>query len=130
MGDSLEGGTGDGPPEAENVAVVEYSTFASFLKKAVTILLPEEEDVIPPALNSALNDRNNQDCVHKFLSDPQVSCLFVQRISSKGWSVAAVELQIFHLLDLITTSVDLCLDVSEEHNTSIFSVTKCGSGGC
>ena len=84
MGDSLEGGTGDGPPEAENVAVVEYSTFATFLKKAVTILLPEDEDVIPPALNSALNDRNNQDCVHKFLSDPQVSCLFVQRISSKG----------------------------------------------
>jgi dynein heavy chain 1 len=84
MGDSLEGGTGDGPPETENVAVVEYSTFATFLKKAVTILLPEDEDVIPPALNSALNDRNNQDCIHKFLSDPQVSCLFVQRISSKG----------------------------------------------
>lgn len=84
MGDSLEGGTGDGPPEAENVAVVEYSTFSTFLKKAVTILLPEDEDVIPPALNSALNDRNNQDCIHKFLSDPQVSCLFVQRISSKG----------------------------------------------
>lgn len=83
MGDSLEGGTGDGPPEAENVAVVEYSTFATFLKKAVTILLPEDEDVIPPALNAALNDRNNQDCVHKFLSDSQVSCLFVQRVSSK-----------------------------------------------
>jgi dynein heavy chain 1 len=84
MGDSLESGTGDGPPEAENVAIVEYSTFATFLKKAVTILLPEDEDVIPPALNSALNDRNNQECIHKFLSDPQVSCLFVQRISSKG----------------------------------------------
>ena len=84
MGDSLEGGTGDGPPEAENVAVVEYSNFATFLKKAVTFLQPEDEDVIPPALNSALNDRNNQDCIHKFLSNSQVSCPFGQRISSKG----------------------------------------------
>ena len=91
MGDSLEGGTGDGPPEAENVAVVEYSTFATFLKRAVTILLPEDEDLIPPALNSALNERTNQDCAHKLLSDPQVSCLFVQRISSKGWLIFAVQ---------------------------------------
>jgi dynein heavy chain 1 len=88
MGDSLEGGTGEGSPVAENVAVLEYPTFANYLKKAVTILLPEDEDIIPPALNGALNDRNNQDCIQKFLSDPQVSCLLVQRASSKGWFLA------------------------------------------
>jgi dynein heavy chain 1 len=87
MGDSLDGGTGEGSPVAENVAVVESSTFANYLKKAVTILLPEDEDIISPALNAAFNDRNNQDCIHKFLSDPQVSCLLVQRASSKGWSL-------------------------------------------
>jgi dynein heavy chain 1 len=83
MGDSLEGG-GEGPPVTENVAVVEYTTFANYLKKAVTILLPEDDDGIPPALSAALNDRNNQDCIQKFLSDPQVSCLLIQRASSKG----------------------------------------------
>lgn len=85
MGDSLEGGTGDGPAVAENVAIVEYSTFATYLKKAVTILLPEDEDIISPALTAVLSDRSNQDCIQKFLSDPQVSCLLIQRASSKGW---------------------------------------------
>jgi hypothetical protein len=33
MGDSLEGGTGGGTPEAENVVVVEYWTFATFLER-------------------------------------------------------------------------------------------------
>ncbi|PSN49082.1 Dynein heavy chain [Blattella germanica] len=83
MGDSLEGTTGDSPPVTENVVIVEYSTFANYLKKAVTVLLPEDEDGIPPALNAALNDRNNQDCIQKFLSDQQVSCLHIQRTSSK-----------------------------------------------
>jgi dynein heavy chain 1 len=90
MGDSLEGGTGDGPPVAESVAVVEYSTFSNYLKKAVTILLPEDEDVISSTLNAALSDRNNQDCIQKFLSDPQVSCLLIQRTSSKGWLLIAM----------------------------------------
>ena len=84
MGDSLEGGIGDSPPVTESVTIVDFSTFSNYLKKAVTILLPEDEDVISPALNSALNDRNNQDTIQKFLSDPQVSCLHIQRASSKG----------------------------------------------
>jgi dynein heavy chain 1 len=90
MGDSLEGGTGDGPPVSESVAVVEYSTFSNYLKRAVTILLPEDEDVISPTLNVALSDRNNQDCIQKFLSDPQVSCLLIQRTSSKGWFLSGM----------------------------------------
>lgn len=103
MGDSLEGGTGEGSPVTENVAVVDYSAFANYLKKAVTILLPEDEDLIPPALNAALNDRNNQDCIQKFLSDPQVSCLLVQRAPSKGW---------------------LLIDVEENHLTLTFDIAQ------
>lgn len=81
MGDSSEGG-GDSPPVSENVAIADYSMFANYLKKAVTVLLPE--DVAPPALNAALNEKSNQECIHKFLSDSQTSTLFIQRISSKG----------------------------------------------
>jgi dynein heavy chain 1 len=115
MGDSLEGGTGDGPAVAESVAVVECSTFATYLKKAVTILLPEDEDVISPALTAALSDRNNQDCIQKFLSDPQVSCLLIQRASSKGWLLVdrqkkingTVTLNLVNTVPVILTAANL-----------------------
>lgn len=82
MGDSLDG-SGEPSPESQNVAIVEYPTFASYLRKAVTVLLPDE-DVVPPAFSLALDDRYNQDCIRKFLGDSQVSSLYVQRSSSKG----------------------------------------------
>lgn len=82
MGDSLDG-SGEPSPESQNVAIVEFPTFASYLRKAVTVLLPDE-DVVPPAFNLALEERYNQDCIRKFLGDSQVSSLYVQRSSSKG----------------------------------------------
>lgn len=82
MGDSLEN-TGDSSVEAQNVAIVEYGAFANYLRKAATILLPEE-DAVPPALNVALEDRTNHDCILKFLSDPQVPALYLQRSCTKG----------------------------------------------
>lgn len=81
MGDSLEGS--ENTSDAQNVAIVEFSAFTNYIRKAVTILLPEE-DIIPPALNAALEDRNNQDCIRKFLCDSQVTTLYIQRSSSKG----------------------------------------------
>lgn len=81
MGDSIEGS--DNSTEAQNVAIVDFTAFANYIRKAVTVLLPEE-DIVPPALNTALEDRNNQECIRKFLGDSQVSTLFIQRSSSKG----------------------------------------------
>lgn len=82
MGDSLEP-AGDVSVDAQNVAIVEFGAFANYLRKAATILLPEE-DAVPPALNVALEDRGNQDCISKFLSDPQVPALYIQRSCTKG----------------------------------------------
>jgi len=82
MGDSLDG-SGEPSPESQNVAIVEFPTFANYLRKAVTVLLPDE-DAVPPAFNLALEDRYNQDCIRKFLGDSQVNSLYVQRSSSKG----------------------------------------------
>lgn len=82
MGDSLDG-SGEPSPESQNVAVIEFTAFASYLRKAVTVLLPDE-DVIPPAFNMALEERYHQDCIRKFLGDSQVSSLYVQRSSTKG----------------------------------------------
>lgn len=81
MGDSLE--NPDSSVETQNVQIVDYGEFANYIRKAATILLPEE-DATAPALNVALEDKNNQDCIKKFLSDPQIPALYVQRNSSKG----------------------------------------------
>ncbi|GJQ76160.1 hypothetical protein Trydic_g1905 [Trypoxylus dichotomus] len=81
MGDSLEGS--ENTPENQNVGIIDFTTFANYLRKAATVLLPEDDGLEPPALNSALEDKNNQDCIQKFLSDSQVTTLFIQRISSK-----------------------------------------------
>lgn len=76
---------GDASVEVQNVAIVEFGAFANYLRKTATILLPEpEEDGVPPALNVAIEDRSNQDYIHKFLSDPQVPALYVQRSCTKG----------------------------------------------
>lgn len=82
MGDSLDG-SGEPSPESQNVAIVEFPTFANYLRKAVTVLLPDE-DAVPPAFNLALDERYNQDCIRKFLGDSQVSSLYIQRSSTKG----------------------------------------------
>ncbi|GBP31564.1 Dynein heavy chain, cytoplasmic [Eumeta japonica] len=80
MGDSLDGS--ENTPETQNVVVVDFQDFANYLRRAATVLLPED-DIVPPTLNAALEDKVNQDCIKKFISDPQVSSLYVQRFSSK-----------------------------------------------
>lgn len=82
MGDSLDG-SGEPSPESQNVAIVEFPTFVNYLRKAVTVLLPDE-DAVPPVFNLALDERYNQDCIRKFLGDSQVSSLYIQRSSTKG----------------------------------------------
>lgn len=81
MGDSLE--TQDSSVETQNVAIIDYGEFANYLRKAATILLPEE-DAVAPEFQHALEDKLNQDCIKKFLSDPQIPALYVQRNCSKG----------------------------------------------
>jgi dynein heavy chain 1, cytosolic len=81
MGDSLDGS--ENTPEAQNVVVTEFLEFANYLRRAATVLLPEN-DIVPQELNTALADKVNQDCIRKFIVDPQVSSLYVQRFSSKG----------------------------------------------
>ncbi|XP_066588007.1 dynein heavy chain, cytoplasmic-like isoform X2 [Prorops nasuta] len=85
MGDSLVG-FGEPPSELQNVAIVEtveYSQFANYLRKVVAILLPGE-DTVPSDFNLALEDEKNQESIREFLSDSQISTLYIQRSSAKG----------------------------------------------
>ncbi|XP_050295050.1 dynein heavy chain, cytoplasmic isoform X2 [Anthonomus grandis grandis] len=85
MGDSLE--SREGPPESQNVqsvALVELTAFTNFILKAATVLLPEDDGQAEPRnLMAALDQENNQECIKKFISDPQVTTLYIQRNSSK-----------------------------------------------
>lgn len=96
MGDSLE--NTDTSVETQNVAIVDYGEFANYIRKAATILLPEE-DATAPDLNAVLDDKVNQDCIKKFLSDPQVQALYIQRICTKGKQLQFVT-QFFFLFSL------------------------------
>lgn len=95
MGDSLDGS--ENTPEAQNIVVVDFQDFANYLRRAATVLLPED-DIVPPALNAALDDKVNQDCIRKFITDPQVSSLYVQRFSSKGEIMTTVRYAIFIII--------------------------------
>lgn len=98
MGDSLE--NQDTSVETQNVAVVDYGEFANYILKAASILLPEEDiHAVPPALAAALEEKVNQDCIRKFLSDPQIPALYVQRSCSKGKRKNILRLMhIFHCI--------------------------------
>lgn len=83
MGDSLE--NQDTSVGTQNVAIVDYGEFSNYILKAASILLPEEDThAVPPALAAALEEKSNQDCIKKFLSDPQILTLYVQRSCTKG----------------------------------------------
>ncbi|XP_049288218.1 dynein heavy chain, cytoplasmic isoform X3 [Anopheles funestus] len=85
MGDSLETTLpsmgSEQPPsvEAETVAIIDFDNFSNYLRKAITVLLPEDDMKSFGPLNAALEDSVNQDCIRKFISDPQTQALYIQR---------------------------------------------------
>ncbi|XP_057661058.1 dynein heavy chain, cytoplasmic isoform X2 [Diorhabda carinulata] len=82
MGDSLE--ATETSHETQNVALVDFTAFTNFILKAATVLLPEDDGQAEPAnLVAALDDKTNQECIRKFISDSQISTLYIQRNSSK-----------------------------------------------
>ncbi|CAO1413898.1 unnamed protein product [Diamesa tonsa] len=84
MGDSLEGGT-EQSLEAQNVSIVDYRAFNNYIRKAITILLfDDSEELTSLKLEEALDEnRANQECIKKFLSDPQVQTLYIQKCYTK-----------------------------------------------
>lgn len=90
MGDSLEATMpsmgSEQPPsvEPEAVAIIDFDNFSNYLRKAITVLLPEDDMKSFGPLNAALEDSVNQDCIRKFISDPQTQALYIQRNCFKG----------------------------------------------
>lgn len=85
MGDSLE--TIDQPSidaQQQNVSIVDQKAFCNYLRKCVNLFFDEEE-LNSSKLEEALDEnRLHQECIKKFLSDPQVQTLYIQKASYKG----------------------------------------------
>nr|XP_024214265.1 dynein heavy chain, cytoplasmic isoform X3 [Halyomorpha halys] len=80
MTDSLE--SNDPPPEEQPVSIIDITDFLDYLRENVKLNLLGVKSV-PPALDTALDDNGNLDCIKKFLSDPQFATLIVQKNSTK-----------------------------------------------
>ena len=68
--------------DSRNIART-YEQFLNYLRKTVPAILPEH-DVNSPALSNAFSERANSDVIQKFVCDPQVYTLYIQRFSIKG----------------------------------------------
>ena len=81
MADAGDGKASDHP--AQTVAVSDLGKFVVYLRRAVPMLLEDAKDT-PEAFAAALDERAAVDCMRRFLGDPKVPVMFVQRHSAKG----------------------------------------------
>ena len=73
-------------PEQEAPAVLSVAdsmVFSEYLCRVVPVLLEDRESA-SAGLKTALVEKNHLESIKKFLSDPQIPVLFVQRSSTKG----------------------------------------------
>lgn len=84
MGDSLETIDQSIDTQQQIVSIVDHKAFCNYLRKAILVLFDDEE-LNSSKLEEALDDnRANQECIKKFLSDSQVQTLYIQKSSTKG----------------------------------------------
>lgn len=85
MAESLEGNVSQPSSVAQPVTseLADIKQLIKYIKRVVPVLL-EDDDDIPPALETSLQDKNNAEILKKFISDPQCRAVLIQRSSSKG----------------------------------------------
>lgn len=87
MSESLEPGGDSIPPVEQNIAqAADVSVLVKYLKNVIPALL-EEDNSLHRSLKALLDDSGQQEKLKKFISDPQVKSLLIQRTSAKGSKV-------------------------------------------
>ncbi|VEL20256.1 unnamed protein product [Protopolystoma xenopodis] len=69
-------------PIQPEVTVSDPTAFTKYLLKTTCCLMDESDDSIV-LLHEALNDQNSLDSIKKFISDPQIHVLVIQKISGR-----------------------------------------------
>lgn len=75
------GGTMEGSAAVQTVA--DTSVLQKHIRKLVPLLL-EDGGEVPAALETALEEKSSLEQMRKFLSDPQIHTILVERSSLKG----------------------------------------------
>lgn len=84
MSESLEPGGDSIPPVEPNaVQAADVTVLVKYLSHIIPALL-EEDNVLHKSLKALLDDPVQQEKLKKFISDPQVKSVQIQRTSSKG----------------------------------------------
>jgi hypothetical protein len=64
-------------------ATAELSDFAEYILRIVPALM-EDKDSAPPQLKTTIFEKGPSEIIKKFLGDPQIPVLLIQRASTKG----------------------------------------------
>lgn len=84
MGDSLDNIDQSIDTTQDIVSIADHKSFCNYLRKAILVLF-DDDQINSSKLDEALDDnRGHQECIKKFLSDPQVQTLYIQKSSTKG----------------------------------------------
>lgn len=84
MGDSLENIDQSIDTQQQIVSIVDHKQFCNYLRKAILVLFDDEFGSTLKLEEVLDENRGNQECIKKFLSDPQVQTLYIQKSSTKG----------------------------------------------
>ena len=81
-----DSGDADAAGQETTQSLMEVSSFANYLRRVVPVLLEDVEDT-PVGLVTTLKDKSSVDLMKKFIGDPQLPVLLIQRLTTKGRSV-------------------------------------------
>ena len=71
--------TAEGGDNSSSTSVVANRDFVKFILNVVPVILEGESCEAPAELQEACNDPGNFECIRKFLTDPQVRAIIVNR---------------------------------------------------
>ncbi|GAB6020623.1 Dynein heavy chain, cytoplasmic [Chamberlinius hualienensis] len=88
MSETVEGGGEPTPPVTQIAALIDVTRLINYVSRCTSTVLEDTNGGSKSAsLVTALHDQRYQECLRKFISDPQTKALYVQRISSKDEDV-------------------------------------------
>ena len=82
MADNSDAEAAQGQGSASQ-ALMDQSVLGNYIRRIVPVHLEDSDDT-PAALVTSLKDKSTLDSMKKFISDPQVQCLLIQRQTTKG----------------------------------------------
>ena len=100
MTDTADDSRGEQLAAADDaVALADVALVCEHVRRAAGVLL-EEAPTLPKALQQALDDKLNVECIKKFIGDPQTRSLLIERVSAKGGSKHPYKADVFGLSDV------------------------------